>query len=166
MNLSSEPRGGSNAAFEKVRLDATVNTPLIALARSGADAFGYAATLKIDSSLAQLLRLRVAQINNCAYCLSVHHAAAEDVNIPAMKVNMLTAWWETGLFSGAERAALAYAEHLTRVADAKSDAPFQTVHDDLAVHFDHEQILEIVGVVINMNIWTRLKLAEGATPRV
>ena len=82
-----------------------------------------------------------------------------------MKVNMLTAWWETNLFSEAERAALAYAERLTRAADATNDTPFQTAHDDLAMHFDEEQMLEIVGVIINMNIWTRLKLAEGATTR-
>lgn len=166
MNTASEPRGGQSAAFDKLRLDAAASASLTALARSGADAFGYSATLRVDGAIAQLLRLRVAQINNCAYCLSVHYAAAEDINISAVKVNMLTAWWETSLFSGAERAALAYAERLTRAADATSDVPFQKVHDDLAVHFDHEQILEIVGVVINMNVWTRLKLAEGATPRI
>ena len=166
MSTDSEPRGGRTAAFDKVRLDAEANPSLMALARSGADAFGYTATLRVDGSLAQLLRLRVAQINNCAYCLSVHYAAAEDIGIAAVKVNMLTAWWETNLFSGAERAALAYAERLTRAADATSETPFQTAHDDLASYFDDEQMLEIAAVVINMNIWTRLKLVEGATPRI
>ena len=52
---------------------------LMALARAGADAFGYTATLRVDASLAQLLRLRVAQLNSCVYCLSVHYAAAEDI---------------------------------------------------------------------------------------
>lgn len=165
MSAPSEPRGGRGADFDNVRFDATASPSLTALARSGADAFGYSVTLRVDRALAQLLRLRVAQINSCAFCLSVHHAAAEDIDIPAVKVRMLTAWWETGLFSEAERAALAYTERLTRAADATSDLPFQKVHDDLAVHFDREQMLDIAGVVINMNIWTRLKLAEGATPR-
>src|SRR3954451_9008628 len=132
MSTASEPRGGSSAAFDKLRLDADASTSLTALARSGADAFGYSATLSIDGSLAQVLRLRVAQINNCAYCLSVHYAAAEGVNIPPVKVNMWTAWWETSLFSGAERAALAFTERLTRAADATSDTPFQKVHHELA----------------------------------
>jgi alkylhydroperoxidase family enzyme len=38
------------------------------MARMGADAFGYKADLRIDRQLAQLLRLRVSQLNNCTYC--------------------------------------------------------------------------------------------------
>ena len=41
---------------------------------------------------------------------------------------------------------------------------FGARHDALAEHFSHEEILEIIGIVINMNVWTRLKLAEGASP--
>jgi hypothetical protein len=43
---------------------------------------------------------------------------------------------------------------------------FQRFHDGLAKHFDAERILEIIGVVVSMNVWTRLKLAEGAKPGV
>jgi alkylhydroperoxidase family enzyme len=76
----------------------------------------------------------------------------------------LTAWWETELHSEAERAALRYAEALTRAADTDRDAVFQRFHDALAENFSPEEILEIVGVVVNMNVWTRIKLAEGAMP--
>jgi len=150
--------------IENARLDATLNGGLMALARAGADAFGYTADLTVDRAVAQLLRLRVAQVNNCAYCLTVHYAAARRVGIDQSKIDMLTAWWETRLFSDAERAALDYAEVLTRAADTNAASRLQQVHDELAVHFSETEILEIVAVVINMNIWTRLKLAEGATP--
>ncbi|HKA68730.1 MAG TPA: hypothetical protein VKG85_06380 [Actinomycetes bacterium] len=70
---------------------------------------------------------------------------------------------ETELYSEAERAALRYAEALTRAADTDRDAAFQRFHDALAENFSPEQMLEIVGVV-NMNVWTRIKLAEGAMP--
>jgi hypothetical protein len=43
-------------------------------------------------------------------------------------------------------------------------AAFQRFHDALAENFSPEEILEIVGVVVNMNVWTRIKLAEGAMP--
>ena len=56
--------------FTNTRLEAEENQTLMALARAGADAFGYTATLGLDRELAQLVRLRVAQINNCAYCLN------------------------------------------------------------------------------------------------
>jgi AhpD family alkylhydroperoxidase len=146
------------------RADATQNEALIGMARMGADAFGYTAELSIDRGLAQLLRLRVSQLNNCSYCLNLHHQAARDAGIPRAKIDTLSAWWETDLHSEAEQAALRYAEALTRVADTDAGQDFQRLHDGLAKHFDAEKILEIVGVVVNMNVWTRLKLAEGAKP--
>jgi AhpD family alkylhydroperoxidase len=152
--------------IENVRLDATPNGDLMALARAGAAAFGHTAELTVNRALAQLLRLRVAQVNNCTYCLTVHHAAARRAGIAQPKIDTLTAWWETRLFSDAERAALDYAEVLTRAADTNAASRLQQVHDELVVHFTEAEILEIVAVVINMNIWTRLKLAEGAMPAV
>ena len=146
------------------RLDASGNEALIGMARMGADAFGYKADLRIDRQLAQLLRLRVSQLNNCTYCLNLHYEAAREAGISRAKIDTLTAWWETELFSEAEQAALRYAEVLTRAADTDRDAAFQRFHDALAENFSLEQMLEIVGVVVNMNVWTRIKLAEGAMP--
>jgi AhpD family alkylhydroperoxidase len=148
------------------RADATQNESLIGMARMGADAFGYTAELRIDRGLAQLLRLRVSQLNNCSYCLNLHYEAARDAGIPRAKIDTLTAWWETDLHSEAEQAALRYTEALTRAPDRDADQAFQRFHDGLAKHFDAELILEIIGVVLNMNVWTRLKLAEGAKPRL
>jgi len=79
-------------------------------------------------------------------------------------IDTLTAWWETGFHDHAARAALAYTEALTRVADATVADDFRARHDALAEHFSQEEILEIIGIVINLNVWTRLKLAEGASP--
>ena len=146
------------------RLDGSGNEALIGIARMGADAFGYKADLRIDRGLAELLRLRVAQLNNCTYCLNLHYVAAREAGIPRANIDTLTAWWETELHSEAEQAALRYTEALTRVADTDQDAAFQRFHDALAKHFNPEEMLEIVGVVVNMNVWTRIKLAEGAMP--
>src|SRR5262245_45509298 len=148
----------------KRRLDASENEALIGMARMGADAFGYTADLRLDRHLAQLLRLRVSQLNNFTYCLNLHYQAAREAGIPRAKIDTLTAWWETELHSEAEQAALRYAEALTRAADTDRDSAFQRFHDALAANFSREEILEIVGVVVNMNVWTRIKLAEGAMP--
>jgi AhpD family alkylhydroperoxidase len=146
------------------RLDVSENEALIRIARMGAEAFGYTADLRIDRQLAQLLRLRVSQLNNCTYCLNLHYEAAREAGIPRAKIDTLTAWWETALYSEAEQAALRYCEALTRAADTDRDGAFQRFHDGLAKHFNSEEILEIVAVVVNMNVWTRIKLAEGAMP--
>ncbi|RAO37544.1 uncharacterized protein PSN13_01526 [Micromonospora saelicesensis] len=150
--------------IQNLRLNAASNEQLMALANAGAAAFGHTAKLQVDQALAQLLRLRVAQINNCSYCLLVHHAAARTAEIPPFKVETLSAWWETHLFTEEERAALAYTEALTRAADATVNNRVQEAHERMTTHFTAEEILEIVAIVINMNIWTRLKLAEGAMP--
>jgi AhpD family alkylhydroperoxidase len=154
----------TDVQIQSTRLDPRANEPLMAIANAGAAAFGYTAELTLDGQLAQLLRLRVAQINNCTYCLTVHYRAARDVGVPQAKIDLLTAWWETRLFSDAERAALEYAEALTRASDTTVTQAFQQYHDRLTAHFDEAAMVEIVAVVINMNIWTRLKLAEGAMP--
>lgn len=146
------------------RLDARANEALMAMADAGAAAFGYTAQLTVDAQLAELVRLRVAQINNCTYCLDLHYRVARDLGVPPAKVDSLTAWWETRLFTDAERAALEYAEALTRASDTTVRQAFQRYHDELAAHFDEVAMLEIVAVVLNMNVWTRLKLAEGAMP--
>lgn len=146
------------------RADSSANKDLTKLARHGADTFGYQAHLRIDRKLAQLLRLRVSQINNCTYCLNLHHEAARDADIPQPVIDTLTAWWETDFHNDAARAALAYTEAITRVADTAVSDDFGARHDALAEHFSPDEILEILGIAINMNIWTRLKLAEGATP--
>jgi AhpD family alkylhydroperoxidase len=154
----------SDVQIHSSRLDPTANQALMDIARAGAAAFGYTAELTLDRGLAQLVRLRVAQINNCTYCLTLHYGVARDIGVPQAKIDCLTAWWETRLFTAAEQAALAYAEALTRAADTTVTRAFQQYHDRLAVHFDEGEMLELVAVVINMNLWTRLKLAEGAMP--
>ena len=152
--------------FINRRADSAANENLTKLARHGADTFGYKAQLSIDHGLAQLLRLRVSQINNCAYCLHLHHEAARQAGIAQPVIDTLTVWWETEFHTDPARAALAYTEAITRIADASVAVGFGARHDALTEHFSPEEILEIVGIVINMNVWTRLKMAEGATPGI
>lgn len=157
-------RVSDDVVIENRRFDANDNEALSGIARSFADAFGYTAELEMDDDLAQLLRLRVSQINNCTYCLNLHYEATRARGIARSKIDTLSAWWETGHFTPAEQAALAYTEALTQIADTTVADRFQRYHDELAEHFTDAEVIEIAAVVVNMNVWTRLKLAEGATP--
>lgn len=147
--------------FIDTRFDPNL-TPFHDLARQMAAAFGHTADLTLNRQLAQLLRLRVAQQNGCAYCLILHSKKARDIGIAEARVDNLGAWWQSQLYSDAERAALAYCEALN-----DGNAPgFQARHETLTAHFSKKEIAEIAAIVINMNVWTRLKLAQGATPRL
>jgi len=145
--------------FENTRCDPDL-VAFHGIAKQMAKSVGYTAELGIDKQLAQLLRLRVSQMNPCSYCLILHTQAAHDQGISAAKVAHLASWRESTMFTDEEQAALAYCEGLTDYALAG----FPALHDSLSTHFDEKQIAEIAALVINMNLWTRLKLAQGATP--
>ena len=130
------------------------------IAKQMAKSVGYTADLSVPAQLAQLLRLRVSQINACSYCLILHSKAAADQGIAAEKIAHLPAWRESHLFDEIEQAALAYCEALTQY----DLAGFPARHEALTSFFDEKTIAEIAAIVINMNLWTRLKLAQGATP--
>lgn len=156
----------ASVTIENSRFEVDLNKPLADVASQFAKAFGYTAELSVDPALSQLLRLRVSQINNCTYCMNLHYEVARNLGVHRAKIDTLTAWWETNLFTPAEQAALSYTEALTRVADTTVADQFGAYHDQLAAHFSESQIVEIAAIIINMNVWTRLKLAQGATPVV
>jgi alkylhydroperoxidase family enzyme len=103
------------------------------------------------------------QLNNCAYCLNLHYEAARGGHPPGEDRHPDGRVGDR-VHSEAEQAALRHTEALTRAADTDRDAAFQRFHDALAENVSAEEILEIVGVVANMNVWTRIKPAEGAMP--
>ncbi len=148
-----------NVTFENTRFDPDL-VEFHDLAKQMAKSVGYTADLTVDGQLAQLLRLRVAQINACSYCLILHTKAAQDQGIATEKVAHLASWRESTMFTDAEREALAYCEALTNY-DLRA---FPATHAALTSHFDAKAIAEIAAIVINMNVWTRLKLAQGAVP--
>ena len=135
-------------------------TPFHGLAKQMAKAVGYTADLDIDKELAQLLRLRVAQKNECAYCVILHSKTSRDIGISHAKTDNISSWYNSELYTNVEKVALAYCDQLT---DGKSKN-FQEYHEALAKHFNEKEIAEIASIIINMNVWTRLKLAQGEIP--
>lgn len=131
-------------------------------AKSMAAAVGYKASLSLERELAQLLRLRVAQLNPCSYCLILHTRAARDQGVNEARAANLPSWRESDLYSVRERLALAYCEALTIF----NQSAFAHAHEAMTSQFTEQEIAEVAAVIINMNVWTRLKLAQGARPRM
>lgn len=147
--------------FKNIRFNPDV-TPFHALAKTMAKAVGYTANMSINQQVAQLLRLRVAQKNECSYCVILHAKAARDIGISNAKTDNISSWWNSNLYSEKEKVSLAYCDVLT---DGKHKN-FHNYHTKLATYYNEIEIAEIASVIINMNLWTRLKLAQGATPNV
>ena len=83
---------------------------LHSIAQQMAKSVGYTADLSVDRQLPQLLRLRVAQLNPCSYCLILHTQAAHDQGVNPVKIAHLPSWRASTMFSEAEQGALAYCE--------------------------------------------------------
>ncbi len=149
----------SDLKFKNTRFNPD-STPFLDLAKQMAKAFGYTADLKTDKTLAQLLRLRVAQKNECAYCVILHAKTSREIGIPEEKVDNISSWYNGELFTKKEKTALAYCDALTEGIHKD----FQKYHTEMTHYYSEVEIAEIASIVINMNVWTRLKLAQGETP--
>lgn len=145
--------------FKNTRFDPDL-VEFHSIAKQMAKSVGYTADMAVEKQLAQLLRLRVAQMNACSYCLILHTKAAYDQGIHPAKVAHLASWQESTMFDAAEQAALSYCEALTDY----NPTAFAPLHEAMTEHFSGTEIAEVAAIIINMNLWTRLKLAQGATP--
>jgi AhpD family alkylhydroperoxidase len=114
---------------------------------------------RFEPKLYHLIKLRASQINGCAFCLQMHTAEALKDGESPERMTALDAWEESPLFSDKERAALAWVEELTLIADSGAST---TAYDALKPHFDEEQIGWLVLAVVQINSWNRIAISARA----
>jgi AhpD family alkylhydroperoxidase len=103
----------------------------------------------------ELAHLRASQINGCSPCVYNGAICAKKAGETDERLFAVAAWRETDLFSDAERAALALAESITRLADRPDPVPDQ-VWDEAAKHFDEKQLAGLILWVAMTNLFNRL----------
>lgn len=115
----------------------------------------------LEASLLELVKTRASQINGCAWCLDMHTKDARAQGETEQRLYLLTAWREAPCYSARERAALAWTEALTRIADTHevSDA----VYDEARRHFDESALVDLTLAVIAINGWNRMDVAFRTT---
>lgn len=110
-------------------------------------------TFGLEGKLVELVKTRASQINGCAFCLHMHTADARAMGESEERLYLLDAWRESPLYSERERAALAWTEALTRVADTHApDADY----DALSAHFTPEEQVQLSLLIVAINGWNRL----------
>lgn len=108
--------------------------------------------LSIRQTIRELVKIRVSQINGCAYCLNLHAAEARAAGVSQQKLDVLPAWRESPAFDAQERAALTWAEALTLIeATGAPDSDYET----LAAAFDECERVELTLVITTINAWNR-----------
>lgn len=121
----------------------------------------YIAESGLEPALIHLVYLRVSQINGCGFCVDLHWRDALAEGVSPRKVNAVAAWDETPFFSPRERAALAWAECLTRVADAKApDAEYERAR----AHFSEKELVDLTYAIALMNAFNRLGVGFRMEP--
>jgi AhpD family alkylhydroperoxidase len=108
-----------------------------------------------DPKLLELVKVRVSQMNGCAHCLHMHRQDALKQGETEDRLLLLSAWRESSLYTERERAALAWAESLTRIAE--SHAPDAVYEEARSVFSDDELVALSIGVA-TINAWNRLAI--------
>ncbi|MFJ4870501.1 carboxymuconolactone decarboxylase family protein [Streptomyces sp. NPDC088757] len=111
----------------------------------------------VSDEILELVHLRASQINGCGFCVDYGVKNARKAGVSDDKLFAVSAWRESPHFSDEERAALALAEHATRIADS-TDAVPDPVWDAAADHFDEKQLASIVLMVSLTNFFNRLNV--------
>ena len=125
--------------------------------------YGYVTQSGLSPVLVDLVYLRVSQINNCAYCLDMHTRDLLKKGQAVEKLALLQAWREAGaLFDERERAALAWAESVTRVAE--SGVPDSDYEAARAV-FEERELVDLTIAIGLMNVYNRMAISFRNTPQ-
>ena len=113
----------------------------------------------LEHSLLELVKMRVSQINGCAYCLDMHSKDARAAGETEQRLHLLAAWREAPLYSPRERAALAWAEAVTLVAT--NDLP-DALYAQVQAAFNEKAMVDLTLAIITINGWNRLAVGFRA----
>jgi AhpD family alkylhydroperoxidase len=107
----------------------------------------------LDARLRALVETRVSQINGCVYCTALHLREACALGESQQRLDTLAVWHESPFFAAREKAALAWAESLTRISETRADEP---AYSALREHFSDTEIVELSLSVSLANFWNRM----------
>ncbi len=134
---------------------------------AGVKAFGnvyaYISQCGLEDTLIELVNLRVSQINGCAFCLDMHTRDLVKKGVSPVKLALVQVWDEAGnVFTEREKAALAWAEIVTRVAETR--VPDDALHAASAV-FEDKELTDLTMAIGLMNAYNRLAISFRNVPQ-
>ncbi len=123
----------------------------------------YVSGCGLEASLRHLVALRASQINGCAFCLAMHAREARQHGESDDRIHLLNAWREAPVFTPRERAALAWTEAVTRLADGQvSDKVYAAARRE----FGEKELVDLTLAVVVINGWNRMMIAFHVPPQI
>ncbi len=139
---------------EFVKAAASIRASLVAVSTAVSDS-------GLDKGLLELVKLRASQINGCAFCLQLHLGLARQAGVSPVKLDLLAAWRESGVFSAREAAALAWTETLTSLGPtAASDVDYAA----LLSQFNESEAMFLTVAIGLINQWNRIAVGLRFAP--
>lgn len=117
----------------------------------------------VTPTLIHLIKIRVSQLNGCAFCLNMHIQEARADGEQQARLDVLSAWRETECFSAQEQAALAWAEALTELSIAAVTAE---IREAVMQAFGEKDTIELTTVILEINSWNRIAVGFHFTPDI
>ncbi len=117
---------------------------------------------RLAGRLIELVFLRCSQLNGCAHCVDNHARALRALGESEQRLDCLPVWRDTPFFDARERAALAFAEAMTRIGEAGVPEP---VWAEARAAFDDRELAELAFAVVVINAWNRLSIGFAHAPR-
>jgi len=115
----------------------------------------------LEQALIHLIKLRVSQVNGCAFCLDMHWKDLRAMGESEQRLYSLDAWRESPYYSDRERAALAWAESVTLIADGHVP---DSVYEEVRPHFSEKELADLTLAVTTINAWNHLSIAARTVP--
>ncbi|HKT52524.1 MAG TPA: carboxymuconolactone decarboxylase family protein [Candidatus Angelobacter sp.] len=115
----------------------------------------------LEEGLQNLIKLRVSQINGCAYCIDMHWKDLRASGESEQRLYGLDAWEESPYYSDRERAALAWAEAVTKIRE--THAP-DAVYEEARRHFNEKELSDLTLAIAAINSWNRLAISARSLP--
>ena len=115
----------------------------------------------LEPTLQELIKLRVSQINGCAFCIDMHFREAKAKGEKEERLYLLDAWREAPVYTDRERVALAWAEAVTLVSQTQvPDAVFKEARE----YFDEAELVNLTLAVVAINGWNRFAISFRVPP--
>lgn len=122
----------------------------------------HVANSGLDMKLVHMVYLRTSQINGCPYCIDLHWHDATKLGVEARKLNAVIFFRDAPWFDEKERAALDWAECVTRTVD---QTIMQKSYETLLTHFTEKEAVDLTYAICQMNAFNRLGVAFHAVPK-
>lgn len=118
----------------------------------------YIRSASIDEKLRELIKIRVSQINGCAFCLNMHATEAREIGETEQRINCISAWEDCAFYTDAEKVAFELAEHITHISTKRvPDELYQQVRE----FYSEKEYSELVFIINQINSWNRLSISMG-----